>query len=971
MVTPASTGDGSGASASEDARTWTPGASQTTGSEPVSVNEAMLVRGEHVGRYLILACIGQGGMGVVYAAHDPELDRKVALKLLRVGSSDKAVAGELRTRLLREAQALAQLNHPAVVTVHDVGTHGDRVWIAMEFIAGVTWTAWLQQQPRRWPEVVAMLRRAGAGLAAAHAAGLVHRDFKPDNVMVSADGRVRVMDFGLARAERTPAPVDLRASASALEVAVTQAGAVMGTPQYMAPEQWLGAVTDARTDQFAFCVTLWEALYHQRPYGETLAELARAVPEGRRREPPGRTGVPTWLRDVLERGLATSPDARWPDMSSLLAALAGGAGRRRRRLAAAAGSLFAAGLAGLAIYTQLAEQQRVQVCEAAGAGVRKLWDDAAREQLHASLLATRVSYATMTFEHLTPVLDDFADAWQATQTELCLRHAVTREMDTQLAERGYGCLLEARWSLEALLTVLAEREPGSVQPAISAASRLPAPASCLDPAWLAQRSSLPADEATRSEVAGVRRELARARATTATGRHREGAARAQALVVRADATGWRPLAAQVRVLAGDLFDRAGDPAQAERLLEDGFYIAVELGEDGIAADAATSLADVVGDNQVRFEEGLRWGRLASGMIDRLGQKDGTRAAALAGALAGVHEARGDHAASEPHAARALALWEQLLGADHPSTAIAVNNLAIALCNLGRTAEARQMLERSLASTRRALGPTHPNVAAILNNLGNIHLTDDELDAAQVLFEQALKIRETSLGPDHPTLAISLLNLAGVAVARDDFGAAQRFNERAVALYERSGSAEHPELATAIEHTALIHRGRGELDAALAAQTRAQTIRERRFGRSHPETALGLHNLGDIQRARGELADAERSYTAAIEIHERTDGPNDPQLVGPLRGLGETAVLRGQPQRALALFERAVAIGALDPASPRTLAEARFSLARALHPTDPARAHALAIAAVAGIRGTDAHAQAQRAEVTAWLAAISP
>ena len=239
-----------------------------------SVREGGLGRGDVVDRYVILTAIGQGGMGVVFAAYDPELDRKVALKLLLPAAQTDEHA-DARTRLLREAQALAQLSHPAVVAVHDVGTVGDQVWLAMEFIDGVTLARWIKQT-RPWRAVLEVFRRAGEGLAAAHAVGLVHRDFKPENVMVGADGRVRVMDFGLARADgpslSLPPRSDLRVSSSALRAEVTVAGAVLGTPAYMAPEQWLGGATDARTDQFAFCGSREGEVF------ETIYFLGRANP---------------------------------------------------------------------------------------------------------------------------------------------------------------------------------------------------------------------------------------------------------------------------------------------------------------------------------------------------------------------------------------------------------------------------------------------------------------------------------------------------------------------------------------------------------------------------------------------------------------------------------------------------------------------------------------------------------------------
>ncbi len=276
-----------------------------------------LVRGARLGRYTILEQLGQGGMGVVYTAYDPELDRRVAIKLVRTAGAESSA------RLLREAQALARLSHPNVVGVFDVGTFGEAVFVAMEHVDGVTLSAWLRDDRER-AQVVAMFTAAGRGLAAAHAAGLIHRDFKPDNVLVGKDGRPRVVDFGLARAAETvPAPLEGTVPPTAAVGDLTATGAIMGTPAYMAPEQFLGVPADARTDQFSFFVALYEALYGQRPFeGETFASLSMNVSQGKVRPAPARTSVPQKLRAVLLRGLRPSPDARHPSMEAVLRALA-------------------------------------------------------------------------------------------------------------------------------------------------------------------------------------------------------------------------------------------------------------------------------------------------------------------------------------------------------------------------------------------------------------------------------------------------------------------------------------------------------------------------------------------------------------------------------------------------------------------------------------------------------------------------
>ncbi|MBC8069160.1 MAG: protein kinase, partial [Deltaproteobacteria bacterium] len=279
---------------------------------------------ERIGRFALTRKLGEGGMGVVYAAYDAELDREVAIKLLRADSSD-ASAG--RARLLREARAMAKLSHPNVITIYDVGALDQHVFIAMELVHGTSLRSWLKLRPRTWRGALECFVDAGRGLGAAHTAGIIHRDFKPDNVLVGDDGRVRVLDFGLARAsdgepdEVTPDSDSLSPGDAVGRLTLT--GAVIGTPGYMAPEQWRGGLVDHRTDQFAFCVALWEALFGQRPFGGTGATaIASRVMSGDIRRPPEDRNVPSWLVRVLRRGLSGDPDERFGSMEALLGVLA-------------------------------------------------------------------------------------------------------------------------------------------------------------------------------------------------------------------------------------------------------------------------------------------------------------------------------------------------------------------------------------------------------------------------------------------------------------------------------------------------------------------------------------------------------------------------------------------------------------------------------------------------------------------------
>jgi serine/threonine protein kinase len=276
-----------------------------------------LTIGDRVGRYLVLSALGAGGMGVVFSAYDPQLDRKVALKLLRAGITYNTK--DARTRLRREAQAIAQLSHPNVVGVYDVGsTEEDDLYIAMEFVEGDTLTTWLKAYPRTWREILDVFLQAARGLMAAHSVGLLHRDFKPDNVLVGHDGRVRVTDFGLARSVMTPEEgLKHLPEVGALSVDLTATGTVLGTPRYMAPEQLTGPDIDARADQFSFCVALYEALYgtHPLPGATSVSMLDKGDAAI---APPDNTKVPAYVARLVMRGLQRERQHRYPGMATLM-----------------------------------------------------------------------------------------------------------------------------------------------------------------------------------------------------------------------------------------------------------------------------------------------------------------------------------------------------------------------------------------------------------------------------------------------------------------------------------------------------------------------------------------------------------------------------------------------------------------------------------------------------------------------------
>ncbi len=367
--------------------------------------------GSVVDRYIVVERLGAGAMGVAYSAYDPKLDRKVALKLLRHRAGGDPLLRQ--ERLVREAKAIAKLSHPNIVGLFDVGVHLGEVFLAMEYLSGGTLKRWLGAERRPWRDVLKMFIDVGRGLDDAHAAGLIHRDFKSENVLLDKSGVPKIVDFGLVRlAESVEAELandeifddeldsPSTASGSGFEP-LTRTGALLGTPAYMAPEQFLGKVADARTDQFAFCVSLYHALYGERPFtGESVAEIAASVMRGLVRPAPADSAVPGWLRKVVLRGLSTAPALRFPSMSALLHALAADpVARRRRWLLASATSLLVVG--GVLAGTRIASTKRHEIETQAATHVRQadaLLAEAAAKHNESKTLRARAFAAFDGFE---------------------------------------------------------------------------------------------------------------------------------------------------------------------------------------------------------------------------------------------------------------------------------------------------------------------------------------------------------------------------------------------------------------------------------------------------------------------------------------------------------------------------------------------------------------------------------------------
>ena len=945
---------------------------QSTAPDPsASISEILAGKGPlRIGRYVFLAHLGEGAMGVVLAAFDPELHRRVAIKLIHAHCRDDATR---RQRMSREAQAMAMLSHPNVVTVYEVGEFAGQLFLTMEFVQGPNLRQWLASHRTGWREQLAVFLQAAQGLAAAHRAGLIHRDFKPDNVFVGEDGRVRVGDFGLARHDgaddeemrqiRTRAQIT---EVNALARELTSPGAAPGTPAYMAPEQFAGSPTDGRTDQFSFCVALWEALYGSRPFADPTRTADNVWIMGKRRQPPSSSSVPGWVHAVLDRGLSLEPDDRYPTMEAMSAALQADPTRRRRMAAGVTVlGLVVAGGFGARSYR---ETQQIIACEAEGASIAEVWNEEVRAKLSDGLLATGASYATITAERSSQYFDAQAQAWRTARTEACLYARVRGEWGEDTLERSTWCLDERRMELEALVAEFSRANATSVQEAVNAAARLSPVDPCLDPHQLGLSPPLPP---AGDRVQSVRGMLSRAEALRAAGKYKENLDAAQAALAASEELAWPPLTAAARLRHGHSLKVSGDFPAAEAAYEHAFFTAATAGALEVAADAACELIFIVGYKQARREDGLLWSRHADVVLSALGvESDSVRRSEALNNLAIVQHFHGALDLAKPLYEQALEIRERALGSDHPDVAISMGNLAALHAYTGSVDRALELQQRVLAIEEETLGPDHPVFATSLSNLGHTHFSSGALAEAIQVHERALAIRERALGPDHTDVAASLNNLAAAYGTSGGHEKAKAHLERALVILEKELGPEHPDVATALHNLAGVLESMGETTMATTQYERSLAIREKMLGPEHRDVGYSLNNLAELHYSIKDYHKAKALWARALAIWEKALGPDHPDIAVPLMGLARDAFARHQPAKAVALAERALRMIRADHESPQYIARCRFVLAQALWdaPAERGRDRDRALALAQQVRDTFRERNIKElADVEAFLA----
>ncbi|MGN6109983.1 MAG: protein kinase domain-containing protein, partial [Kofleriaceae bacterium] len=803
--------------------------------------------GTSVGRYRVLARVGAGGMGVVYRALDPALDRTVALKVLP--PLDEARRGPLEERLRREAQALARLDHENVVAVFDVGLAEASLFVAMQFVDGATLDEHLAQHPARPRRVLALFVAAGRGLAAAHAAGIIHRDVKPSNILVDRAARVYIGDFGLARGSgevepRTNSDHDL------LVADVTRAGAVVGTPLFMAPEQLRGETASARSDQFSFCVSLWHQLFAHHPFveGRWEREAALAAMERDRvLEPPRIRGVPARVVRALRRGLRHDPDARWPELADLLSEL-----EPPSRLYWTLGGLTAVGLAAGALSTVVVggALSSDDPCEHASDRLAAVVTPARTLDLSRGFAASGVAYAPATASRVQSAIARYGDAWSAMRIDACRANRVRHEQSDELFDRRMECLDQRLLALDSRISVLADRPTAEVvDRAIALISALPAIADC--EATQVAAGPQPAAAGLRAQLEPVSAELERARARLAAGTI-ESTASADQLVARARALGSPQLLGRALAHAGNAYQWASDRDTAIARLREAAVEAARARDDRLAAEALLEVGYLTGDRG-KPADGLVVLADAELTVVRAGDPPALRAkleASRANALA--QQSRFDEASAAFD--KAIATIRADPSHDPLALANALVDQAEMLHRGGKRPRARELLHEAQRIFEDRLTGDHPRLATLHAMLGNIELQLGNPEGATAEYDRAMAIARRRFPAGDLTIAKLEFSFGSVAMHEgrlDDAAAAfERAYRQHVAL-----QPDQPDTFKALYMIGAVRLSQGRYDEALAAFEPVFAYRRDHLGEGSVDTANVLEAIANVHQARDEYATA--------------------------------------------------------------------------------------------------------------------
>ena len=909
-----------------------------------------LLPGDTIGRYVLSAEHARGGMGIVSIAFDPELGRNVAIKVLQP---------ELSAQLLRdEARAMAKLNHPNVVTVYDVGEHAGRIYFAMELVEGTTLRRWLGFEKHGWRTILRACIHAGRGLAAAHRVGLVHRDFKPDNVLCGPQDRVRVTDFGLAAA----APGESR---------LGEGSGFAGTPAYIAPEVWRGERATARSDQWSLCATLYEALFGAPPFTGTTRDEVRAAIEAGKLEIPA--SVPGRVRRAIARGLSTDPAARFATVDDLLDELER-ARRGRRPLWIGLG---AAAIVAAVTGAFMMKPER-DPCEMPRSLIESAWNARQAQAIASAFAATGRKHAADTAQRVSATFDRHSQQWLDARRDACVATRVRGDQSEALLDARIRCLDRRRAELAELARLLADKPTAKTIDRATQAAReeLDGLAACSATGVQAEMP-LPSDPARAAQITALERELATLRASLSLVTQTEAAtAQARSIIERAKPLDFPPLSARAAVAFGRLGMYATDHAETERRLYEALVATAAAKDDRATAEVWTYLVSFTANTKGDVAGALQLIKPAEAALARVESSQELRArlhnaqaivltmsGKFALARAALEQARSETSNAIDRAsidvvqchveqrlaeikkalelcARAVVAYERELGPHHPELGFALNMGALVAYELHEDRAARAGFERSLAILENTVGDKHVAHAMTLNNLGMIDAREGHHDAARAHYERAIAVFETQ---KHPELVSSLANLGDLERKLGHLAESRRDLERALAAASAALGPDSPRVGQIHYSLGSVAFDAGDHAAAHTHYLRSLEIATKTFGENHPSTAEALDGMGFVLSERGDCKHAVAYQLRAVAAYEAAYGKEHPAVADTLTTLASCQMTLGDKQ-AIENLERALAIRAKLPADDDfQAAGTRWTMAQALGKLGGDRVRAVALA----------------------------
>ena len=893
--------------------------------------------GKTIGRYITVKPLGLGGMSEVYSAYDPELDRRIALKLMRTDVyADSRIESNV-TRLMKEAKAMAQLSHPNVISVYDVMKVDGQVVIAMEYISGGTLRSWLQAKPRSWQEIVEKFVLAGQGLAAAHAAKLVHRDFKPANVLVEKDGQVCVTDFGLVRGldqEEDPNPTKFPAFNIRWDESLTKTGAYIGTPAYMSPEQLLGEKSDTRSDQFCFCVALFESLYEQRPFmGETAEELKESVLSGEIAPVDKSKEVPERLYDIIKQGLEVNPEDRYPSMEDLLEQLRHDPEEevrkkrvlRNRRLGWIAVILLSVVLPVGVWYGM--RYRTVQLCKASEEEFTGIWDNTTKPSVKGAFLATGKPYAQETWKRIEKAFDKYLTDWSLMRGKICEAKHIQGTESEELFDLRMTCLKDRKQELQALSKVFAIADSGVLKKAIQASLSLTGIDNCADEKALRAPYPPPKSIELKRRVDSIRERLAEVKALIKIGKYKQGLKLAQMLVKEARAVDYQPVQAQAMYWLANMLERAGKYKESETTLREAARLAGESRDGLLLVKTMTDLMWVV-RRQGRYEEALTTGRNAELMLSASGGDNLVRAKLLTH-IGIVLQNQGEFDEALEYYQKSLAMRVKTLGPEHHNVTGSLLNIGSVFRSKGEYDKALEYYQKSLTIQEKTLGPEHPAVADSLLNIGTVFHNLGQHDKALKYYQKSLTIYEKTLGPQHPAVALALNNIGVLFRDWGEYDKALEYYQKSMAIREKSLGPQHDDVAGSLQNISIVLYNQGKFDKALESFQKSLAIRAKTLGPEHHKVALLLNDIGVVFKDKGEYKKALEYHQNALPILENKLGPKHPDVALTLYSIGDVLVAQKNERQAIEALERSIAICERKTCDQEIQGKGLFVLARTL------------------------------------------